>query len=181
MTNELEINLYVVAVKRTKEYAELPNEVCVSYTSNYSVRFCRHQQPFIMKTAHLLIGWTQIALSVSITPLGIERNLIWYLEIMCDINGGGREGNIVFNRIKLVSCNTWCSTGRNSWQNWSWQVITDPGTVWDYWGSWGLHHNCCSQHCSVWTTRSLLLYHHHSTGSSIVCWFSMRQSGSLYC
>ena len=31
MTSELEAN--IVAVERTKEYAELPNEVCVSYTS----------------------------------------------------------------------------------------------------------------------------------------------------
>ena len=76
MTNELEV-ANIVAVKTTKEYAELPNEVCISYTSNYSVRLCRHQQPFIMKTAHLLIGWAQVALSLSITPLGIERNLIW--------------------------------------------------------------------------------------------------------
>ena len=29
MTSELEAN--IVAVERTKEYAELPNEVCISY------------------------------------------------------------------------------------------------------------------------------------------------------
>ena len=62
----------------------------------------------------------------------------------------------------------------------SWQVITDPGIVSNYWDSLGLHHNWWSQHCSSWTTRLLLTYRHHSIGSSIVCWHSISQSWSIW-
>ena len=33
-----------------------------------------------MITAHLLIGLVQVEFSLSTTPLGIERDLIWYLK-----------------------------------------------------------------------------------------------------
>ena len=49
-------------------------------------------------------------------------------EITCDINGG--------EKVLLIFDSYPCTTklysvGRNSWQNRSWQVITDPGTVSD--------------------------------------------------
>ena len=69
----------------------------------------------ILITTYLLIGQAQVEFSLSVNPLGIERDLIWYLKRSRVILYGLREGNIVFNRIKLVSYNTWSSTGGNSW------------------------------------------------------------------
>ena len=79
MTSELETN--IVAVERTKEYCELPNEVCYSnpLLIIYTISVYRLLLLF-METVHLLIGRAQVEFSLSITPLGIERNLIWYLK-----------------------------------------------------------------------------------------------------
>ena len=80
MTSELEAN--IVAVERTREYSELPNEVCVTNTPKCILSllcFYRPQQLF-MNTAHLTIGQAQVEFSLSATPLGIERDLIWYLK-----------------------------------------------------------------------------------------------------
>ena len=41
--------------------------------------FTRHQ-PLFMSIAHLIIGQAQVEFSLSATPLGIERDLIWYLK-----------------------------------------------------------------------------------------------------
>ena len=79
MTSELEAN--IVAVERTREYSELPNEVCVTNPQfwDHIVTFYRHQQLF-MNIVHLLIGRAQVEFNLSTTPLGIERDLIWYLK-----------------------------------------------------------------------------------------------------
>ena len=77
MTSELEAN--IVAVERTKEYSELANEVCgLDYRCQAIVSFCLRHQQSVMITAHLIIGLTQVGSSLNATPLGIERDLIWY-------------------------------------------------------------------------------------------------------
>ena len=78
MTSELEAN--IVAVERTKEYAELPNEVSLSCHWYLKCILPPRLLLLFLNTAHLLIGRVQVEFSLNVTPLGIERDLIWYLK-----------------------------------------------------------------------------------------------------
>ena len=77
MTSELEAN--IVAVERTKEYAEVPNEVC-KWTLTIIYLYVNRHQPLFMIIVHLIIGQVQAGSSLNNIPLGIERDLIWCLR-----------------------------------------------------------------------------------------------------